>query len=166
MKKLKLISTSIIIATGMTFIACNSSTDKSAATNTDNASDKMTTTTNEQAEKAEAYPVGESGKGPNGGTIEEAEPNHIEMVADGKDLVFYLLDGETNPMDMKGVKGNVEMQYADKSTKKIELMEMSTKQTAMEANSGQAFTAVCTLTKDSKSYSATFSSEKDLPKHK
>ncbi|MEO8087845.1 MAG: hypothetical protein ABI763_13560, partial [Bacteroidota bacterium] len=148
MKKLKLISTAIIITIGMTFIACNSSTDKSTATNTENTSEKMTTTTNEQAEKAEAYPVGEPGKGPNGGTIEEAEPNHIEIVADGKELVFYLLDGETNPIDMNGVTGNVEMQYADKSTKKIELMEMSAKQTAMEANNGQAFTAVCTLTKD------------------
>ena len=45
-------------------------------------------------------------------------------------------------------------------------MEMSGKQTAMEANNGQVFTAVCTLTKDGKSYSATFSSEKDLPKNK
>ena len=166
MNELKFITTAIIIVTGMALISCNSSTDKSAAANTDNASEKMTTNSSDQTEKAEAYPVGELGKGPNGGTIEEAEPNHIEMVADGGDLVFYLLDGETNPMDMNGVSGNVEMKYADKSTKEIELMEMSAKQTAMEANNGKSFVAVCTLTKNGKSYSATFSSEKDLPKNK
>ena len=80
MKQLKLITSAIMIASGMTFIACNSSTEKSDATDTENTSDKMTTT-NAVEEKAEAYPVGEVGKGPNGGTIEEAEPNHIEIMS-------------------------------------------------------------------------------------
>ena len=67
---------------------------------------------------------------------------------------------------MKNVTGNVQMKYADKSTQKIDLMEMDRKQTAMQANNGKSFTVVCTLTKNGKSYSATFSSNKDLPKHK
>ena len=164
MKQLKLIKTAIMIATTLTFAACNSSSDKTPPSNADNASEKITTKpdaaqeTGKQEEKEEAYPVGEAGKGPHGGIIQEAEPNHIEMTADGKDLVFYLLDGETKPMDMKGVTGSVKMQYANKKSKMIDLMEMDGKQTAMQANSGKTFTAVCTLTKNGKSYSATFSS--------
>ena len=61
MKQLKLITPAIMIATGMTFIACNSSTEKSEASNTEKTTDMMTTT-NEQVENAEAYPVGEVGK--------------------------------------------------------------------------------------------------------
>ncbi len=117
-------------------------------------------------EQEEEHPVGVVGKGPHGGTIEEADPYHIEILGSNNDLIFYLLDGNTNPLDMKNVTGRVKMQYADKSIKNIDLMEMGGKQTAMEASKGKTFTAVCTLTKDGKSYSATFSSDKDLPKHK
>lgn len=110
----------------------------------------------------EEHPVGVIGKGPHRGTIEEADPGHIEIVADGNDLVFYLLDGETNPLDMKNVTGSVKMQYADHSIKTIDLMEMDDKLTAMAAINGKAFTALCTLSKDGKSYSASFNSNKDL----
>lgn len=111
----------------------------------------------------EDHHVGELGKGPHGGTIEEADPNHIEIVGDGKDLVFYLLDGAAKPMNMKDVTGNVRMQYENKTDKTIELMEMSGKQTAMDAIKGSNFKIVCTLKKGNKSYSASFSSSKDLP---
>ena len=114
----------------------------------------------------EEYPVGVIGKGPHGGTIEEADPNHIEIMADGDDLVFYLLDDETKPVDMRGVTGKAKMQYADKSTKTIDLMEMDGKLTAMSAINGKVFTALCTLTKDGKSYSASFTNSKDLPQKK
>ncbi len=116
-------------------------------------------------EQEEDHHVGEVGKGPHGGTIEEADPNHMEIVADGKDLVFYLLDGDAKPVDMKNVTGFVKMQYADKLTTNIDLMEMNHKPTAMEANKGKSFIAVATLKKNGKSYTATFS-EKDLPKPK
>ncbi|MEO5569504.1 MAG: DUF2231 domain-containing protein [Bacteroidia bacterium] len=135
----------------------------------DSASEKMTMTETENSDEAkpeENHHVGELGKGPHGGTIEEAEPNHIEIVADGKDLIFYLLDGDAKPIDMKNVKGNIQIQYADISTKKIDLMEMGGKQTAMQANTGKAFTAIVALIKNGKSYSATFNSGNDLPKHK
>ena len=106
------------------------------------------------------------GKGPHGGTIEEADPNHMEIIADDNDLVFYLLDGDAKPLDMKNVTGNVKIQYTSKSVKTISLMEMDGKLTAMGAINGQAFTAVCTLIKDGKPYSASFNSKKDLPANK
>lgn len=115
-------------------------------------------------EQEEDHHMGEIGKGPHGGTVEEAEPNHIEMVADGKDLVFYLLDGDAKPVDMKGVTGGINM--INKLGNGIQLMEMNGKLTAMGANNGQPFSFVATLTKDGKSYSATFSSDKDLPAQK
>ena len=108
----------------------------------------------------EDHHVGEIGKGPHGGTTEEADPNHIEIVADGKDLVFYLLDGDAKPLDMKNVTGSVKIQYANKSVKTINLMNMDGKLTAMGAKNEQGFTAVCTLTEDGKSYSASFESKK------
>lgn len=114
----------------------------------------------------EDHHVGEIGKGPHGGTIEEADPNHMEILAEGNDLAFYLLDDNAKPVDMKKVTGSVKMQYANKSIKTIDLMMMDNKLTAMEANNGTAFTAICTLTKDGKSYSATFNSKKDFPAFK
>ena len=135
-------------------------------TNLDSKEMSMPASDNKESKSAEPeedHHVGEIGKGPHGGTIEEAEPNHIEIVADGNDLIFYLLDGDAKPLDMKNVTGSVQMKYADKSTKKISLMEMEGKQTAMQAINGKVFTAVCALNKNGKSYSATFSSDKDFP---
>ncbi len=117
---------------------------------------------NKGGEQEENHHVGELGKGPHEGTIEEADPYHIEIVADNNDLIFYLLDGDAKPIDMKNVTGNVKMLYENKKSKTIELMEMDSKQTAMQALNGQLFTATCTLTKNGKSYSASFDSKKDL----
>jgi len=110
--------------------------------------------------------VGELGKGPHGGTVEEAEPYHMEIVVYGSDLIFYLLDGNAKPLDIKNVTGGVKMNYANKQSKTIDLMEMNGKQTAMQAINGQAFTAICTLFRNGKSYTASFTSQKDLPKIK
>ena len=107
--------------------------------------------------------VGELGKGPHGGTIQEADPYHIEVVADGKDLVFYLLDGDAKPLNMKKVTGSVKMRYSNNASNSIELMEMGGKLTAMQANETKPYTAICKLTTGGKSYSASFSSAKDLP---
>lgn len=129
----------------------------------------MKSGTENVADKPEAqeenHHVGEIGKGLHGGTIEEADPNHMEIVADGNDLVFYLLDGDAKPIDMRTVTGSVKIQYP-KKTVTISLMEMDGKLIAMGAKNKQAFAAVCTLTKDSKSYSALFDSKKDLPANK
>ena len=113
--------------------------------------------------KSPHHAVPEIGKGPHGGTVEEAPPNHIELVAQGSDLIFYLLDGDGKPIDMKSMRGSVKMQYADKSGRTITLMEMAGKLTAMDANKGKSFTAVTTLTKGDRSYTASFTSDRDLP---
>jgi hypothetical protein len=120
----------------------------------------------EEVEKGHHHPVAEIGRGPHGGTIEEAGSNHIEIVADGNDLIFYLLDVDTKPMDMKGVRGSVNIQYAGPPGKTITLMGMAGKLTAMGADNGKPFSAVATLTKEGHSYSASFTSDKDLPAHR
>lgn len=121
-------------------------------------------TVNPEAQE-ENHHVGEIGKGPHGGTIEEADPNHMEIVAEGTNLVFYLLDDNAKPLEMKNVTGSVKIQYVNNSVKTISLMEMDGKLTAMGTINGQKFTVVCTLTKAGKSYSASFNSEKDIPAH-
>lgn len=139
--------------------------EKSADQNSQSVSTEPTKIDDEEKEATgqEAdHEVGEVGEGPHGGTIEEAEPFHMEIVAENNDLIFYLLDGDAKPVDMKNVNGIVKMLYAKKSTETIELMEMKHKLTAMNVNTGEAFNAVCTLTKNGKSYSATFRSTKDL----
>lgn len=117
-------------------------------------------------EPEEDHHLGERGKGPHGGTIEEADPNHMEIVAEGDNLVFYLLDGDAKPVDMNGVTGSVKIQYAGQSAETIQMMSMDNKLVAMKARNGKAFTAVCTLKKQGHSYSAEFDSAKDLPSGK
>lgn len=107
--------------------------------------------------------VGERGKGPHGGTLEEADPYHMEIVANGNDLIFYLLDGDAKPLDLRDVTGSVKIQYTNKLQNTINLMMMKGKLTAIQAQDEQAFIAVCTLIKENKSYSATFNSAIDLP---
>ena len=113
-------------------------------------------------EQEEDHHVGEIGKGPHGGTIEEADPFHIEMVTDGNDLIFYLLDSDAKSLSINNITGGVKMEYADKSKNTIDLMMMDGKLTAMKAQNGKSFSAICKLNKDGKSYSATFTSSKDL----
>ncbi len=106
--------------------------------------------------------LGDIGKGPHGGTIEEADPFHMEIVSEGNDLIFYLLDGDAKPLDMKNVSGNIKIQYNDKSNRVVDLMMMDGKLTAMKAINGKSFMAICKLIKDSKVYTASFNSTKDL----
>ncbi|MBL0258367.1 MAG: hypothetical protein IPQ03_12935 [Bacteroidetes bacterium] len=116
----------------------------------------------EAGEQEEDHHVGELGKGPHGGTIEEADPFHMEIIEDSNNLIFYLLDDETKPLDMKNVAGKIKIQYIDKTKSTIDLMNMNGKLTAMKSQIGKPFSAICTLTKDGKSYSASFTSDKDL----
>lgn len=172
MKTIKLMMIAVFAITSLAFFSCNSSTDKPATVNVDKAPEKVApppvadNNAGKPAEMEEDHHVGELGKGPHGGTIEEAEPNHIEIMSKGKDLMFYLLDGDAKPIDGTGATGTMIIQYSDKSHKTIQLMGTNGAFTAMGANSGKAFTAVTTLTKDGQSYSATFMSDKDLSAQK
>ena len=65
---------------------------------------------------AQSHNVGKVGKGPHGGTIQEADPNHAEvLVKDGK-VYIYILDGDAKPISNKGITGSATLQFADGST--------------------------------------------------
>ena len=65
---------------------------------------------------AQSHNVGKVGKGPHGGTIQEADPNHAEvLVKDGK-VYIYVLDGDAKPTSNKGITGSATLQFADGST--------------------------------------------------
>ena len=75
-------------------------------------------------EKEVDHHVGEPGKGPHGGTIEEAEPNHLEILnKDGK-VMFYMLNGDAEKKSNAGVTGTVMFMMKDKSTIKGTLTPM------------------------------------------
>ena len=79
------------------------------------------TTTN-----AQSHNVGKVGKGPHGGTVQEADPNHAEvLVKDGKVYIF-VLDGDAKPMSNKGITGTGTLQFADASTATANLVASGT----------------------------------------
>lgn len=63
----------------------------------------------------------DNNKSPHGGKVEEAGAYHIEaLIKDGK-ADFYLLDGKAKSMANKGVTGSVVLQFADGTTKTVQL---------------------------------------------
>ena len=63
----------------------------------------------------------DNSKAPHGGKIEEAGAYHIEAsIKDGK-AYYYLLDGKAKSMANKGVTGSVVLQFADGTTKTVQL---------------------------------------------
>jgi len=66
----------------------------------------------------------DNNKAPHGGKVEEAGAYHIEAsMKDGK-AHFYLLDGKAKSMANKGVTGSVVLQFADGTTKTVQLTTM------------------------------------------
>lgn len=55
--------------------------------------------------KEENHHVGEPGKGPHGGTIQEADPNHAEILVKDGMVMLYLLDGDAKTIGNAGVTG-------------------------------------------------------------
>ena len=69
-----------------------------------------------QKENEENHHVGEPGKGPHGGTVQEADPYHAEIaVKDGK-VMLYLLDGDAKMMSNDGVIGSANFVMPDGKT--------------------------------------------------
>ena len=111
-------------------------------------------------EEKETHELNKPGAGPHKGIVVEAgEKNHMEMVINGNDVLFYPLDDVTNPLDTKGWSGKVIFQYKGGSTKTIDLMMMNGALMAMGANSGGPFNAVATLTMNGESINAQFKNE-------
>lgn len=110
--------------------------------------------------------VGEMGKGPHGGTVQEADPNHAEILFKDGMLQFFLLDGDAKPLANKGVSGTVVLQFADGSSKKVNLMTMGNESfMADDAKAASFANAVVTFKVNGKSVSAKFKS-KDIGKPK
>ncbi len=66
--------------------------------------------------------VGEAGKGPHGGTVQEAEPNHAEILVKDNKVDFYILDGNAKPISNKGITGTALLQFKDASTANANLV--------------------------------------------
>ena len=108
--------------------------------------------------------VGEFGKGPHGGTIQEAAPNHAEILLKDGMLQFFLLDDDAKPIANKGITGTVLLQFADGHSKKATLMAMGSDGfMADDAKAASFSNAVVTIKVNGKSVSAKFKS-KDVKK--
>lgn len=74
------------------------------------------------ATNAQMHNVGKPGKGPHGGTVQEADPNHAEILVKDKKVYVFILDGNAKPMLNNGITGNATLQFADGSTAKANLV--------------------------------------------
>ncbi|MFC4233335.1 hypothetical protein ACFOW1_15645 [Parasediminibacterium paludis] len=60
--------------------------------------------------------VGEVGKGPHGGTVQEADPNHAEILVKEGKVYIYILNGDAKAMNNTGVTGKALFQFEDGTT--------------------------------------------------
>ena len=65
---------------------------------------------------AQGHNVGKVGKGPHGGTVQEADPNHAEVLVKAGKVYIYILDGDAKPVSNKGITGSATLQFADGTT--------------------------------------------------
>ena len=110
--------------------------------------------------------VGEFGRGPHGGTIQEAEPNHAEILVKDSKVYIYFLDGDTKPISNKGITGKAMLQFKDGSTANAKLVADGTGGFVID-NAKAATYSNCIITAkvNGKSVSAKFKS-KDIIKLK
>lgn len=101
--------------------------------------------------------VGVIGKGPHGGTVQEAEPNHAEVLIKNGMLQFFLLDGDAKPLPNKGVTGTVLLQFADGTSKTATLSAMGTESFMADDPKATTYSnAIVTFKVNGKSVSAKF----------
>ncbi|MBX9785449.1 MAG: hypothetical protein K2X48_19360 [Chitinophagaceae bacterium] len=101
--------------------------------------------------------VGVPGKGPHGGTVQEAEPNHAEVLVKDGMLQFFLLDGDAKPLPNKGVTGTVLLQFADGASKTVALMPMGAEGFMADDAKASAYSnAIVTFKVNGKSVTAKF----------
>ena len=106
---------------------------------------------------AQNHNVGKVGKGPHGGTIQEADPNHAEvLVKDGK-VYIYILDGDAKPMLNKGITGTATLQFKDGHTVAANLVANGTDGFVIDnANAATYSNCIVTAKVNGKSVSAKF----------
>ncbi|GAB2820693.1 hypothetical protein [Ferruginibacter profundus] len=108
--------------------------------------------------------VGVAGKGPHGGTVQEADPNHAEILLKDAMLQFFVLDGDAKPMANKGITGTVLLQFADGTSKTVALMPMGTEGfMADDAKAATYVNAIATFKVNGKSVSAKFKNKPAKP---
>lgn len=111
----------------------------------------------QEKEKEENHHVGEAGKGPHKGTIQEADPYHAEiLVKDGK-VYLYLLDGDAKPVSNKGVTCSATFQTKDGKTVTSKLMASGEDGfMSMETGVADFSNCIATFTVKGKTVSAKF----------
>ena len=101
--------------------------------------------------------VGVPGKGPHGGTMQEADPNHAEILLKDGMLQFFVLDGDAKPLSNKGITGSVLLQFADGTSKTVTLTPMGAEGLmADDAKASMYSNAIATFKVNGKSVSAKF----------
>ena len=101
--------------------------------------------------------VGVAGKGPHGGTVQEAEPNHAEILLKDGMLQFFVLDGDAKPLSNKGITGTVLLQFADGTSKTVALTPMGAEGfMANDAKASAYSNAIATFKVNGKSVLAKF----------
>lgn len=104
--------------------------------------------------------VGEAGKGPHGGIIQEADPYHAEMAVKNGKVMFYLLDGDAKLFSNAGVTASAMMQGADGKTVNVELSPDGDDGFAAKDAKADFNNAVVTFKVKGKSVSAKFKAPK------
>lgn len=106
---------------------------------------------------AQSHNVGKVGKGPHGGTVQEAEPNHAEVLVKDSKVYIYILDGDAKPMSNKGITGNATLQFADASTATANLVASGTDGFVLDNAKAAAYkNCILTAKVNGKSVSAKF----------
>ena len=108
----------------------------------------------------------DNNKAPHGGKVEEAGEYHIEAsIKDGKPH-FYLLDGKAKSMANKGVTGSVVLQFADGTTKTVQLMVMGHDGFMIDDATAHAYTnAIVTFKVAGKTATAKFKNKGETKPH-
>ena len=106
---------------------------------------------------AQGHNVGKVGKGPHGGTVQEADPNHAEvLVKDGK-VYIYILNGDAKPISNKGITGTATLQFKDGHTVTANLAASGTDGFVIDnANAATYSNCIITAKVNGKSISAKF----------
>ena len=101
--------------------------------------------------------VGEVGKGPHGGTIQEADPNHAEILIKDNKVYVYILDDDAKPISNKGITGKATLQFKDGHTVTANLMAEGTDGFMIDnANAATYSNCIVTAKVNGKSVSAKF----------
>lgn len=101
--------------------------------------------------------VGIVGKGPHGGTIQEADPYHAEVLIKDNKVYIYILDGNAKPVSNKGIAGKAMLQFKDGSTANAKLVADGTDGFAIDnAKAATYSNCIITVKVNGKSVSAKF----------